>query len=288
MKKIRLVWKKIRDAIFHPLAFLRYVSMFSEYRQGQNFAFRGFPATGADAGRLEDRSELLSFFLDKPHRGMTKWLHYCEAYEPHFAQLRATRKPLRILEIGVFSGGSLQMYQSYFKDVTLEIVGVDIDPECRSFQSDGVVVEIGDQEDRSFWKRFKDRHPPFDMVIDDGGHATEQQISSFESLIDHVAPGGVYIIEDLLSPWNRFGAYLAGLCSGLHQRVDNSRGTVTPQAIQKFVLRAEILPYAVIFKTRSLNERPGELSSPWKGTSWTATATRLFQQGNNGQFPPTT
>jgi predicted methyltransferase len=38
----------------------------------------------------------------------------------------------------------------------------------------------------------------FDVIVDDGGHNTAQQLSSFMMLFQHaLKPGGLYVIEDL-------------------------------------------------------------------------------------------
>jgi hypothetical protein len=40
-------------------------------------------------------------------------------------------------------------------------------------------------------------HGPFDLIIDDGSHASHHQQVSLAALFPHLAPGGLYIIEDL-------------------------------------------------------------------------------------------
>ncbi len=44
-------------------------------------------------------------------------------------------------------------------------------------------VEIGDQEDPAFLRLVAERHGPFDIVIDDGGHRMRQQIVSVETAL---------------------------------------------------------------------------------------------------------
>jgi predicted O-methyltransferase YrrM len=41
----------------------------------------------------------------------------------------------------------------------------------------------------------------YDLIVDDGGHSMKQQQASLEGLWDALKPGGVYIIEDLLTSY---------------------------------------------------------------------------------------
>jgi SAM-dependent methyltransferase len=101
-----------------------------------------------------------------------------------------------VLEIGVFHGGSLQMWKQYFGPGA-RIIGVDIDPRCKQFEEPGIEVRIGDQADRPFLAVLRLEFPHVDIVIDDGGHTFPQQIASFEELYAHVQPHGVYLCEDI-------------------------------------------------------------------------------------------
>ena len=100
----------------------------------------------------------------------SKWVQYLEVYEWCFAPHR--NRPCRILEIGVQNGGSLQLYQKYFP-LAEKIIGVDIDPKCRSVESGNIIIEIGSQADRAFLADISDAHGPFDIDIDDGSHIFE-------------------------------------------------------------------------------------------------------------------
>ena len=133
-------------------------------------------------------------FFHNRGRLIHKWHHYFEIYHRHFAPFRG-RSPV-VLEIGVYHGGSLQMWRKYFGRGA-HIIGVDIDPRCKAFAEDGVEVLIGDQADRAFHAELRRRYPKVDIVIDDGGHTMEQQITTFEELYPHLQPNGVYLCEDL-------------------------------------------------------------------------------------------
>ena len=66
----------------------------------------------------------------------------------------------------------------------------------QSLADQGIKVIISDQMDKNTLEAHFDGIL-FDIVIDDGGHASWQHQKSFEFLWDHVKPGGFYIIEDL-------------------------------------------------------------------------------------------
>jgi hypothetical protein len=137
---------------------------------------------------------LAEYFHNNPGRLIDKWHHYFEIYHRHFAAFRG-RSPV-VVEIGVFHGGSLEMWRQYF-GAGAHIVGIDVDPRCRQFEGDSVNVMIGDQADRGFLAEVRTRFPHVDIVIDDGGHTMAQQITSFEELYPHLQPQGVYLCEDL-------------------------------------------------------------------------------------------
>lgn len=139
-------------------------------------------------------NELRRYFDNNPGRLLHKWLHYFEVYDHHFRRYRG--KPVTILEIGVFHGGSLQLWKDYFGPQAT-IYGVDIDPRCKQFEEENVHVYIGDQADRDFLRKLKAEIPRPDILIDDGGHLMHQQIITFEELYSFVADDGIYLCEDL-------------------------------------------------------------------------------------------
>jgi hypothetical protein len=126
--------------------------------------------------------------------GVSKWQHYLDIYNRHFS--RFVGREVHVLEVGIYSGGSLLMWKEYFgEDAT--IYGVDINESCRAYEDDRTKIFIGDQADRSFWANVKKSAPHIDIVIDDGGHLAEQQCVTLEEMLPHIRPGGVYLCEDI-------------------------------------------------------------------------------------------
>src|SRR2546423_1820174 len=115
------------------------------------------------------------FSEHKLQRGeIGKFEHYIPIYERYFSPYRG--KPITLLEIGVFRGGSLGMWKSYFGRDS-RIYGMDIDPRCTKYASENVKIFIGDQQDRLFLRQCLQEMPRPDIVIDDGGHFSAQQIA---------------------------------------------------------------------------------------------------------------
>ena len=141
--------------------------------------------------------ELERIFYAHQGRIAQKWHHYLEIYERHFAPLRQRQQALRVLELGVSRGGSLQIWREYFGPAA-RIVGIDVDPECAGRVDPENVVIIGDQSDPAVLQAALDRlGGGVDLVIDDGSHFGRHQIASFEYLYPRISEHGLYVCEDL-------------------------------------------------------------------------------------------
>ena len=140
---------------------------------------------------------LWSLFLDPTHRRSIKWTRYFPIYERYMAAY--VNKPCRMLEMGVWNGGSLQLWKRYLGPEA-RITGIDINPECKKAEEFLITVCIGNQADVGFLKSVHDTHGPFDIILDDASHIAEEALASFEFLYPLMPRYGVYMIEDL----NRF------------------------------------------------------------------------------------
>jgi hypothetical protein len=148
-------------------------------------------------------NDLEKYFRQNDDRLISKWIHYFDVYDRHFARFRD--KEIIILEIGVSHGGSLQMWKKYFGS-NAKIYGIDNNPQCKALEEENITIFIGSQSDRNFLKEIKRSIPPVDILIDDGGHNMRQQIISYEELFGHVKDNGVYLCEDIhTSYWLKFG-----------------------------------------------------------------------------------
>lgn len=151
----------------------------------------------------KEKNDLEKYFEDNPGRLIHKWMHYFEVYDHHFSRFRG--KEVKVLEIGVYHGGSLQMWKNYFGEQA-QIIGVDINERCKALEEDRITIYIGNQEDKQFLAQLKEMIGQVDIVIDDGGHYMTQQITTFEEIYPIVSPNGIYLVEDVhTSYWPHFG-----------------------------------------------------------------------------------
>jgi len=137
---------------------------------------------------------LIEYLEQNPNgRVVHRWRHYFDIYHRHFSRFRG--ESITMIEIGIFNGGSLKMWKDYFGPKAT-IVGVDINPGCKKYEEPGIEIVIGDQADPKFLQELSNRYPNFSVVIDDGGHRMDQQITTLEELYLPMHNDGVYLCED--------------------------------------------------------------------------------------------
>jgi hypothetical protein len=138
----------------------------------------------ADAGYKTDKGDVHS---------------YIPVYEKLLAPYRETA--LNVLEIGLFNGHSMMMWEDYFTKA--DIIGIDCSDQphggmadLRPMIDEGWDIHIFDAENvTEVSKRFFGTR--FDVIIEDAGHEINQQLNLYRIWKEYLAPGGVYIIEDV-------------------------------------------------------------------------------------------
>ena len=103
--------------------------------------------------------------------------------------------PVTLVEVGVFEGGSLEMWRN-FLGAEARIIGIDANPRVKDLDIPGVEIYIGDQSNPKFWNNFFSEIGKIDILIDDGGHTNKQQILTVEHAIPNIKDGGVILVED--------------------------------------------------------------------------------------------
>jgi hypothetical protein len=143
--------------------------------------------------RMPSDGFLHKYFLNNSGKLLKKWMHYFDIYDRHLSRFRGSAPVM--LEIGVLGGGSLAMWKDYL-GLEAKIVGIDINPACKAHEAEDIEVFIGSQDDPALIRQLLEKYPRLDIVLDDGSHKMSHMIRSFELLYDHIAPRGVYIVED--------------------------------------------------------------------------------------------
>jgi SAM-dependent methyltransferase len=139
---------------------------------------------------------LTELFLKHDGKAIDKWEQYLGVYECEFAALAAAGRPLRLLEVGVQNGGSLELWRKVLSEDS-EICGLDIDPRVAALEFESSVrVHVADATDAARLQEILGS-ATFDVIIDDGSHICSDVCRTFELLFHHLAPGGRYVIEDL-------------------------------------------------------------------------------------------
>lgn len=145
-------------------------------------------------------------FLSNNQKALNKWVHYLPIYENHFK--RFVNQSVTFYEIGVWNGGSAQMWKRYLGPFA-NIIGIDIDANCIFCEEEQINIEIGDQSDTAFLQSIVDKYGAPDIVLDDGSHIQHHVTATFDFLYPHVTKNGVYMVEDLQTAyWDEFGGGL--------------------------------------------------------------------------------
>ncbi len=161
------------------------------------------------------------------------------------------------------------MWKDYFGP-KCRIYGVDLERACKVYEDDRTKILIGDQGDHDFWRRLKDEVPHIDILIDDGGHSPEQQLTTLEAMLPHLSPGGVYLCEDVVGDQNRFTSYVHGLVTSLNAFTlesvsEKGEESGPPTPFQAAIQSIHFYPFVTVIEK---NDGPVELTARKRGTEW--------------------
>ena len=138
------------------------------------------------------------------------WHGYTTSAYPNWLGSLKDRQ-IRLLELGVFRGGSMRMWDAYFTHPGTRLYGVDIDlgyVKARDF-SDRVHLRQHDAVDASSWPGLE-----LDVIIDDGSHRCADIVASCGAWWPYLKPGGLYIVEDTHT------SYLEDYADGVYTTMD--------------------------------------------------------------------
>ena len=204
--------------------------------------------------------DLWNYFTTNTGKKITKWKHYFPIYEKHFEPIR--NKPIKILEIGILNGGSLEMWRYYFPEAT--IVGIDINPLCKEHEQEGINIRIGDQTDEKFLQSLIDEFGTFDLIIDDGSHHVAHVNKTFQFLFPKLADEGIYFIEDTHAAyWDSHGGSIKepesinNVAKGMIDSInaDHARGQKEPNYFTRNVKCMSVYDSIIVFDKGNVGEK---------------------------------
>jgi hypothetical protein len=123
-----------------------------------------------------------------------------------YAAMAATLDPKRIVELGIWHGGSTVFFHRLYRPE--RIVAVDIRPAPSALHDyvrrHGLAAQIRihagvSQSDAAALTRILEEEfgsQPIDLVVDDASHLLLETSAAFNSLFPRLRPGGLYTIED--------------------------------------------------------------------------------------------
>ncbi len=167
-------------------------------------------------------------------------------------------------------GGSLAMWRAYFGE-DAKIIGLDIRPECKTHEAEGIEVILGCQDEPAVIDHILERYPNIDIVLDDGSHKNAHLIATFALLYSRISPNGVYLAEDLHTSY--FDDYGGGLkrdgafIEFVKDRIDELHAQYTGGAIPVSDFTASTASISIydsitVFERRPQSERQSRVTGP--------------------------
>jgi hypothetical protein len=137
-------------------------------------------------------AELIECWENSPFPSM-KVTSYFPVYANLFENLRGTN--CTFIETGILDGGSLHMWRNWLGKEA-RIIGIDLNPEAAKWKEAGFEIYIGDQGDPKFWEACLKQIGKFDVLLDDGGHQSFQQIVTVIEAIKAANDRCLIVVED--------------------------------------------------------------------------------------------
>lgn len=139
--------------------------------------------------------DIQTLHMNKTGKVSDKWGSYLTYYDTLLKPFQS--QTIKLLEIGIQNGGSLETWAQYFENGVL-FVGCDINPLCANltYSDPRIKVIVGNANSDQCFSAVKKHSSNYNLIIDDGSHLSPDVFLSFIHYFDLVTPGGIYIIED--------------------------------------------------------------------------------------------
>lgn len=121
---------------------------------------------------------------------------YTEVYNDYISD----DKPITLLEIGIWHGDSIRMWNEYNENMILHAIDIDRNVFHYLNNNEKCTIHIGNQSDEKFINDVLLKIGDLDIVIDDGSHNFNDIYNSFKYIFPKLKKGSIYFIEDLHAP----------------------------------------------------------------------------------------
>lgn len=159
---------------------------------------RVLPSEATALGYFHDGRELDDMGIRCHTDKCTLGNGYLDKYEMFLRPFR--KKAFNFLELGVFKGGSTQLWNEYFPNA--QVYGVDISPDCKRFAGGDIHIITADLSETTALQSLRSIQPS--IIIDDASHFWSHQIKAICELYSCLPSGGIYIMEDLQTSLNTY------------------------------------------------------------------------------------
>jgi hypothetical protein len=159
---------------------------------------------------------------------------YTHGYHRHYPSFFSSQNldrnsTFRMIEIGFGQGSSVTLWENLFPKADIIWIDYSSDPGDRVHCVPGSKARcqagtrsrfyFGSQSNISFLRSVIEEEcgtlPCLDLIIDDGGHGYQQQLTSFSVLFSQaLKPGGIYFIEDIETSYWTHGEQYGDLTIG--------------------------------------------------------------------------
>jgi hypothetical protein len=126
------------------------------------------------------------------------------SYIPLYDKLLSTRKQTakNVLEIGIYQGGSIDLWAKYFPNATVHAVDIMHMNQIPFFLKNRDNIKLYTETDAysdTFIQKLIDTGIKFDFILDDGPHTLESQQKYLKNYTDLLSDKGILILEDIQS-----------------------------------------------------------------------------------------
>lgn len=164
--------------------------------------------------------------LDAPFRAQQKWTELA-----FLLSIVNDRKPKKILEVGVYKGGTLKAW-THVADENAQIIGLDLPggpygggfteeelPTIESLAQGNQTIKLiaADSHSKKTVKQIS-QYAPFDFIFIDADHTYEGAKKDFENYMPLLADGGILALHDVVEHTRHPGVEVHKLWEEIKQK----------------------------------------------------------------------